>query len=113
MQDKNKKYNSEETEDVIFDDEGGESNPAFLVKKLRQKIKELEEKNQEYLIGWQKERADSVNLRKRLDEEKKEYAKFAKEDISTELISVLDSFDSAFKNKEAWEKVDENWRQGA
>ncbi|KKP81230.1 MAG: Protein GrpE [Parcubacteria group bacterium GW2011_GWB1_35_5] len=112
MQDKNKKYNSEETEDVIFDDEGGESNPAFLVKKLRQKIKELEEKNQEYLIGWQKERADSVNLRKRLDEEKKEYAKFAKEDISTELISVLDSFDSAFKNKEAWEKVDENWRQG-
>jgi len=24
----------------------------------------------------------------------------------------LDSFDSAFKNKEAWEKVDENWRKG-
>ncbi|PIR40051.1 MAG: nucleotide exchange factor GrpE [Candidatus Zambryskibacteria bacterium CG10_big_fil_rev_8_21_14_0_10_34_34] len=112
MQDKNKKYNSEETEDVIFDNEEGESNPTFLVKKLREKIKKLEDQNREYLIGWQKERADSINLRKRLDEEKKEYTKFAKEDIATELISVLDSFDSAFKNKEAWEKVDENWRRG-
>lgn len=101
--------------DITFDeniDEGGEHNDASLIKKLRQKIKELEEKNQEYLTGWQKERADGVNLRKRLEEEKKEFAKFAKEDISTELISVLDSFESAFKNKEAWEKVDKNWRQG-
>lgn len=105
----------DETDEVIFDDnidEEGNNDPKALVKKLREKIKKLEEKNQEYLTGWQKERADSVNLRKRLEEEKKEFAKFAKEDISTELISVLDSFESAFKNKEAWEKVDKNWRVG-
>ena len=102
-------------DDVVFDDnvdEDGEGNQTTLIKKLRQRIKELEEKNQEYLTGWQKERADSVNLRKRMEEEKKEFAKFAKEDIATEIITVLDSFDSAFKNKEAWEKVDKNWRQG-
>ncbi|MEK7635433.1 MAG: nucleotide exchange factor GrpE [Patescibacteria group bacterium] len=114
--DKNKDKNcSEESDDIIFDeeiDEDGKSDQTALVKKLRLKIKELEAKNQEYLTGWQKERADSINLRKRLEEEKKEFAKFAKEDISTELISVLDSFESAFKNKEAWEKVDKNWRQG-
>jgi len=102
---------NDENNDITFSDET-EDNSDILIKKLRQKIKELEEKSQEYLTGWQKERADSVNLRKRLEEEKKEFAKFAKEDISTELISVLDSFDSAFKNKEAWEKVDKNWRQG-
>ncbi|MEK7669009.1 MAG: nucleotide exchange factor GrpE [Patescibacteria group bacterium] len=102
----------DENNDIIFSDETEENNSAVLIKKLRQKIKELEEKSQEYLTGWQKERADGVNLRKRLDEEKKDFTKFAKEDISTELISVLDSFDSAFKNKEAWEKVDENWRRG-
>ncbi len=104
-----------EEEDIKFDeniDEEGNHDEAGLVKKLRARIKELEAKSQEYLTGWQKERADSVNLRKRLEEEKKEFAKFAKEDISTELISVLDSFDSAFKNKEAWEKVDKNWRVG-
>ena len=101
---------SSEQNDVVFDEEN--ENPKDLIKKLRQKIKELGVKSQEYLTGWQKERADSVNLIKRLEEEKKEFAKFAKEDIATEVITVLDSFESAFKNKEAWEKVDKNWRQG-
>jgi molecular chaperone GrpE len=102
-------------EDIQIDeniDEDGNHDQASLMKKLREKIKNLEEKNQEYLTGWQKERAEGVNLRKRLEEEKKEFAKFAKEDIATELIPVLDSFESAFKNKEAWEKVDRNWRVG-
>ena len=93
-------------------DEDGEQNPKDLVKNIRAKLKEAETKAQEYLTGWQKERAEGVNLRKRMEEEKKDFAKFAKEDITTELISVLDSFESAFKNKEAWEKVDKNWRQG-
>jgi molecular chaperone GrpE len=115
MPDEDKKNNSEEADEVVFDenvDEEGNDDPKALVKKLRDKIKKLEEKNQEYLTGWQKERADSINLKKRLEEEKKEFAKFAKEDITTELMQVLDSFESAFKNKEAWEKVDKNWRQG-
>lgn len=115
MKDEDKKNNSEGADDVVFDDnidEDGNKDQGALVKKLQQRIKELEEKSQEYLTGWQKERADGINLRKRLEEEKKEFAKFAKEDIATELMSVLDSFESAFKNKEAWEKVDKNWRQG-
>jgi molecular chaperone GrpE len=93
-------------------DEDGKHDDGQLIKKLRERIKELEQKNQEYLIGWQKERADGINLKKRLEEEKKDFAKFAKEDITTELMAVLDSFESAFKNKEVWQKVDENWRRG-
>lgn len=101
-------------DDIQFEEsnEEGEVSQGDTIKKLRTKLKIAEEKAQEYLTGWQKERAESVNLRKRAEEEKKEFAKFAKEDIATELIAVLDSFDSAFKNKEAWEKVDQNWRKG-
>ena len=93
-------------------DEDGNHDNGQLIKKLREKLHKAEEKAQEYLTGWQKERAESINFKKRLEEEKKEFAKFAKEDITTELMQVLDSFDSAFKNKEAWEKVDKNWRTG-
>ena len=101
-------------DEVQFEEsnEEGEISQSDTIKKLRAKLKEAEAEAQEYLAGWQKERAEGVNLRKRMEEEKKEFAKFAKEDITTELISVLDSFESAFKNKEAWEKVDKNWRQG-
>lgn len=107
-----KNKNIEDSDEMVLEEEDESQNPRALIKKLRQRIKELEAKNQEYLTGWQKERAESVNLRKRLEEEKRQFARFAKEDIATELISVLDSFESAFKNKEAWEKVDKNWRLG-
>lgn len=109
------KEEENDKDDIQFDeniDEDGKEDQKALIKKLREKLKKAEEKAQEYLTGWQKERADSVNLRKRLEEEKKEFARFAKEDITTELMQVLDSFESAFKNKEAWEKVDKNWRIG-
>jgi molecular chaperone GrpE len=92
--------------------EEGEVSQGDTIKKLRVKLKEVEAKAQEYLTGWQKERAESINIKKRAEEEKREFAKFAKEDIATEIIPVLDSFESAFKNKEAWEKVDKNWRVG-
>ncbi len=113
---KDKEEKKDIGEDVVFDDnigeDGEEGNQSGVIKKLREKIKKLEAENREYLTGWQKERADGVNLRKRLEEEKRDFAKFAKEDIATEIIPVLDSFESAFKNKEAWEKVDKNWRVG-
>ena len=38
--------------------------------------------------------------------------KFAKEDVVVELLPVLQSFDMAIGNKEAWEKADKNWRTG-
>lgn len=103
-----------ENDDIQIEesDEDGEVGQNDIIKKLRAKLKETEAKALEYLTGWQKERAEGVNLRKRLEEEKREFAKFAKEDIVLELIPVLDSFESAFKNKEVWEKVDANWRKG-
>lgn len=106
-----KEKQTEET-DIVFENEEESENPKILIKRLRERIKELEKKSEEYLTGWQKERADSINLKKRLEEEKKDFAKYAKEDIATEIIPVLDSFEGAFKNKKVWEKVDKNWRVG-
>ena len=82
------------------------------IKKLKERIKELEKKNAELLDGWQRDKADFVNARRQDEENQKKFAVFAKEDIILELLQTLDSFESAFKNKESWEKVDENWRKG-
>ena len=82
------------------------------VNKLKTGIKELEKKNAELLDSWQRDKADFINTRKRDEEVKKEFLKFSKADIILELLPVLDSFESAFKNKEVWEKVDKNWRTG-
>ena len=101
-------------EDVVFEDNVEVTGGDYKAKvdKLKQKIKELEKKNSELLDGWQRDKADFINARKRDEEGKKEFIKFSKADTIAELLPVLDSFESAFKNKEAWEKVDKNWRTG-
>jgi molecular chaperone GrpE len=101
-------------DDVVFEEntEITGADAKQKVDKLKARIKELEKKNAELLDSWQRERADSINFKKREEESRKEYVKFAKVDIIAELLAVLDSFESAFKNKEAWEKADKNWRMG-
>ena len=97
-------------DDVVLDDEN--EAPEALVKKLKEKIKILEKEKQEYMNGWQRERADFINYKKRVENEKIEVVKYANEGLLEEITQVLDSFEMAFSNKEAWEKVDKNWRIG-
>jgi len=101
-------------DDIVFEDntEVTGSDYKQKVDKLKLRIKELEKKNTELLDSWQRERADAINFKKREEESRKDVLKYAKEDIVSELLTVLDSFESAFKNKEAWEKADKNWRMG-
>lgn len=114
-EDDNKK--NDEQDDIVFsksDEEGNEeaSNPVLTIKKLREKLKNTEEKAAEYLTGWQKERAEGVNARKRMEEEKREFAKFANENLIMEILPALDSFDLAFTNKESWKGLPESWTKG-
>ena len=103
-----------EEEDVVFEDNVEVTGADYKQKvdKLRLRIKDLEKKNAELLLGWQRDKADFINARKQDEEKKKQFIKFSKEDIINELLPVLDSFESAMKNKELWEKVDKNWRTG-
>jgi molecular chaperone GrpE len=89
-----------------------EENMAETIKKLREKLKTIEAERMEYLTGWQRAKADMVNARKRDDEDKKEFMKFANERLIEGIIPVLESFELAMANKESWEKADKNWRIG-
>ncbi len=98
------------SDDMVMEDES--EAPEALVKKLKEKIKILEKEKQENLDGWQRERADFVNYKKRSDQEKIDVIKYSNENLVSEIIPVLESFEMAFSNKEAWEKIDKNWRVG-
>ena len=103
----------ESSTDTDLDDSVvSEENAQATVKKLRAGPKKALAEKQEYLTGWQKDKADFVNARKRDQESQKDFIKFSNENLLTELIPVLDSFNMAFGNKETWEKVDKNWRVG-
>ncbi|HEX7724263.1 MAG TPA: nucleotide exchange factor GrpE [Candidatus Paceibacterota bacterium] len=90
----------------------GEENAAETIKKLREKLKRAEAEKTEYLTGWQRAKADLINARKRDEADRADFTKYANERLIEELIPTLESFDLAMGNKEAWEKVDKNWRMG-
>ena len=87
-------------DDITISSEEENEDPKFLVKKLRERAKIAEEKAQEYLTGWQKERADLVNSRKRDEEDKKNFVKFANKNLISDLLPVLDNFDVALLHAE-------------
>ena len=98
--------------DVHYESEDEIESPALVIKKLREKNKTCEAEKKEYLDGWQRMRADFANARKDEEARRGELIKFASEGLVEDLLPVLDSFSSAFANKEAWESVDQNWRKG-
>jgi len=97
--------------DIVVDDES-EMGQAELIKKLREKLKATEKEKQEYLTTLQRTKADYINSKKDSEQRAKDLIKYAASDLISEIIPTLDAFDMAMSNKEAWEKVDKNWRNG-
>jgi molecular chaperone GrpE len=79
---------------------------------LKEKLAVCLKEKQDYLDKWQRDKAEFLNARKRDAEDNDRFRKFAAENLVMELLPVLDSFNMAFGNKDAWEKVDKNWRVG-
>ena len=104
----------ETSDDVSFEEtnEEGEIDSRTTIKKLREKIKKLEGEKQEYLDLSQRTRADYANYKKEVESNRISDRKFATKRFIEDLLPVLDSYDMAQANKEAWEKVDQNWRIG-
>ena len=63
---------------------------------LVKKLAECETKRDEYLSGWQRERADFQNYKKEEMKRAGELRGMLTESIIHELLPVLDSFDIAF-----------------
>ena len=101
MNDENEKNDADIVSEDLDDSVVAEESALETVKKLREKLKKVTEEKQAYLNGWQKDKADFLNARKRDKEEKDQF-----------ILLVLQSFEIAFANKESWEKVDKNWRVG-
>ncbi len=111
------KDNIEDTpiDDVVFEntEEGeGEILSKDKIKKLREELKDAKAKEMEYLTSWQRERADFTNYKKDEMDRTARLITLTREKFTEELIPVLDAYDMAFQNKEAWEKVDKGWRTG-
>lgn len=96
-------------DDVVYDET---ENSVEKVRELRTKLKQCQAERQEFLDGWQRAKADLINIKKRSIDEQGSFLERMNTTFIEDLFPVLDSFDMAFKNKEAWESAPEQWRKG-
>ncbi len=102
---------TEVTDDVVSDDEHGDSSQA-KIHQLKEKLKQCEKEKQEYLDGWQRSRADYLNLQREEESRRGEIKKYAQIELLEELLPVADNFELAFANQAAWQALPANWREG-
>jgi molecular chaperone GrpE len=95
----------EELEDI-------EENSAQKIKKLKEKLKETEKEKMACMEDLQRAKADFLNSKRRMENERMLDRERAVVDQIEKLLPLCDSFQMAMNNKEAWAAVDENWRRG-
>lgn len=104
--------NNQTNEEFDIELENEESASLDILQKLRQRLREAEDKNKENMEGWQRARADYANLQKTHGDQLKNLRSYVISGVVEDFLPVLDSFSMAMNNKEVWEKVDANWRMG-
>jgi len=78
-----------------------EADPAAEIASLRGDLESLQVKSQEYLDGWQRERAEFTNYRRRVDKEREQAYQNAVGVIVRRYLEVLDDLERALKNPPA------------
>jgi len=103
---------SESDVDYETDEELGDvAGAQAKMKKLREQLKDAQQKRDEFLDGWQRCKADSINARKELLADADKRAERQKIALIEDLIPVMDSFDMA-AGSESWAEVSDGFRTG-
>lgn len=82
------------------------------MKDLREKIARLDTEKKELLEESQRARAEFLNAKRRLEEERAQDRKRSQRQHAEELLPLCDSFQMAMGNTEVWERADKSWRTG-
>ena len=94
--------------------EGEEVTNAALkgkLKALRSELKQAHKERDENLAGWQRSKADLVNFRKTVEEDRVKNLSRAKGELIEKIIPGLDTFDAAMQDA-SWGDVEKSWREG-
>ncbi len=103
---------NEESEMADMDLEEIETEEGDKIKSLRDKLKKAESEKREAQEEMQRSKADFLNAKRRMEEERLRDRIRSRKDHIEELLPLCDSFEMAMSNKEAWEKADKAWRAG-
>jgi molecular chaperone GrpE len=91
----------------------GETSPetARLASELEKELNDAQSRAQTYLDLAQRTQADFVNYKRRIEQERGEYARSARADIILKVLPIIDDFERAVENRPA-NLARNEWVQG-
>jgi molecular chaperone GrpE len=89
-----------------------EENSKDAIKQLKVKLKECEREKLEHLENLHRAKAEFLNAKKRIDEEKIADREKAVAGHIEKLLPLCDSFAMAMSDKEAWDNAPATWKKG-
>lgn len=117
------KKDSHDEEDIISEEENiaeisdidletEDESLTDKIKTLRTKLVASEDERKKSQDDLQRTRADFLNSKRRLEEQLARDKERSTDKILFELLTLIDSFDTAMADKKLWETIDEKWRVG-
>lgn len=82
-----------------------EVNKELGIEELQKELDECKKQKEEYLAGWQRERADFLNYKKEEMERIGQLVGYAKEELILEILPIMDNFDVATRQNLFPEKL--------
>jgi molecular chaperone GrpE len=106
--------NRSHEEDVDFEPEeelGTLGAAKAKMQKLKDELEKVKAERQEYLDGWQRSKADAINMKRETEARAMRSGELLREELVHDIIPALDSFDMA-AGSDAWAEVSDGWKSG-
>ena len=101
---------SEETLNSKAEPETVEAKEGDL-ESLKQALAEEKKKAEDYLANWQRAQADFINYKRRTEQERQDFNRFANANLILSLLPVLDDLERALSSMPA-KSVKNSWVEG-
>ena len=97
--------------EIIEESDVAEDNHNEEIKQLAQDLQEAQNKSKEYFEGWQRERADFANYKRRIERDQQVMSQNITADIVKKYLTALDDLERALKNRPVEESASA-WANG-
>lgn len=84
--------------------------PLSEYEALKQELERAQQSEKAYFEGWQRERADFINYKKRIEREQSQLAETIAANILKKYLVIVDDLERALKNRPT--SVDPQWLEG-
>lgn len=84
--------------------------PLSEYEALKQELERAQQSEKAYFEGWQRERADFINYKKRIEREQSQLAETIAANILKKYLVIVDDLERALKNRPV--NVDPQWLEG-